>query len=111
MPTFFRLFVRIQNGLFFIVLAIIPISSFSQILDVPGYIITLENDTIYGYFNNRSEARNFKRCEFSKSIKGEPVVYLSGFIKVYRVNDSKYYTSKILNNSGQAEGQKVLEIV
>ncbi len=99
MPKLFRLFVKILPRLFVISLSVIPISIFSQTLDVPGYIITLENDTIYGYFNNRSEARNFKRCEFSTNLKGDPVVYNPGAIVGYRINDSKYYISKVLYNS------------
>jgi hypothetical protein len=99
MPKIFRLFVRILSGLFFVVFFVLAFDLSSQTLDVPGYIITLENDTIYGYFNNRSEAKNFKRCEFSTRLKGDPVVYEPGSIAGYRVNESKYYISKVLYDS------------
>jgi hypothetical protein len=96
MPTYFRLFLK---RLFVLFTAVIPFTLISQTLDVPGYIITLDSDTVYGYFNNRSESRNFKYCEFSTSLKEDPVLYYPGSIAGYRVNDDKFYISKVLYNS------------
>ena len=61
-----------------------------------GFIISHSYDTVRGYIDLRSDYKNSKECVFTKNPKQDPTIYLPGEIKAYRVNNSKYYVSKIL---------------
>lgn len=58
-----------------------------------GYIITNENDTVYGLINDGGGYRNSKICLFKQSHK-KVVKYHPGEIKAYRMVNDKYYASK-----------------
>ena len=59
-----------------------------------GYIIGLENDTIYGQINLKSNYSNSLICEFKKNPDDIPVRYDPDQIKSYRIEDFKYYVAK-----------------
>lgn len=58
-----------------------------------GYIITHENDTVYGRINDGGAYRNSKVCVFKQSRK-KMVKYHPGEIKAYRMVNDKFYASK-----------------
>lgn len=58
-----------------------------------GYVITNENDTVYGLINDGGAYRNSKVCVFKQS-KKKVVKYHPGEIKAYRMVDDKFYASK-----------------
>jgi hypothetical protein len=61
----------------------------------PGYVITLQNDTLRGLINFDSDAGNAKRCRFKNSDGSEEKTYLPGTILGFRfTNAGKYYVSK-----------------
>lgn len=62
-----------------------------------GFIITTDNDTIYGQIDYRSNVKNYKSCSFKESnkIREYSPLQLSGF---GYVND-KFFTSKIVPDS------------
>jgi hypothetical protein len=64
----------------------------------PGYIITLQNDTVYGKIDNRGELLMAQVCIF-KSLQGEKHDYTPSEIKAFRITDEKYYISKLLNGN------------
>jgi hypothetical protein len=64
----------------------------------PGYIITLQGDTINGTIYFRSDKANAKNCIFKKSADTEKVVYTPDQIKSYKFIDGKYYISSISMN-------------
>lgn len=58
-----------------------------------GYVITNDNDTLYGRIDDRGGYRNAKICVFKA--KKQPLVrYRPTDIKGYRMLDDKYYVSK-----------------
>lgn len=59
-----------------------------------GYIVTNDNDTIYGFISNRGYYNNTKECFFKKEIGSSFIKYLPFEIKGYRIVGNKYYTSK-----------------
>jgi hypothetical protein len=59
-----------------------------------GYIITLKNDTVAGFINDRGELRNSMICQFKEGKKAKPVKYSPADIKAYRINGGKYYAAK-----------------
>lgn len=61
---------------------------------IPGYIITLENDTLHGLIDYRSESRNARKCEYKESENAPVREYLPHDIKGYRFNDGKYYIAQ-----------------
>ena len=62
----------------------------------PGFIITVQKDTIYGEIDYRTDKMNAKRCVFqSQGNDTEPVTYHPFEILGYRfTDDGKYYVSK-----------------
>jgi hypothetical protein len=64
----------------------------------PGYIITLQNDTVYGKIDNRGELLMAQVCIF-KSLQGEKHDYTPSEIKAFRITDEKYYIAKLLNGN------------
>ena len=68
----------------------------AQVKYSPGYIITTDDDTIYGEIRERSSFRNSQACIFRESGNEEPKKYLPFDIKAYRILDGKYYVSKMI---------------
>ena len=81
-------------------------SGFSQKF-LPGFIITLENDTIYGGVANQQDLINVKKCSFKDSL-GEITIFQPNDIFGYKFNDGRYYISKKLEN-GNLEKSVFLE--
>ncbi len=76
----------------------------------PGYIITLQGDTVNGLINFRGDKANGKGCMFKTATERESVTYTPDQIKSYRYIDGKYYVSSISLNCGFKE-QVFLEYV
>lgn len=64
----------------------------------PGYIITLQGDTINGLINFNGDKANAKNCIFKKETDLEKVTYTPDQIKSYRFIDGKYYVSSFFMN-------------
>ena len=65
-----------------------------------AYIITSENDTIYGLINDGGGYMNSRVCLYKENKKSEPIRYYPGDIKAYRFIGDKYYSTKeVLINS------------
>lgn len=64
----------------------------------PGYIITLQGDTINGLINFRGDKANAMSCTFKKVADLEEITYTSDQIKSYQFVDGKYYLSSISMN-------------
>ena len=61
-----------------------------------GYIITANQDTIYGYVNNNSYYDNSQFCEFKTSKNDSVIKYTPKELFGYRFIDGKFYISKKL---------------
>jgi hypothetical protein len=59
-----------------------------------GYVITFDNDTLFGTIGLNSNYRNSRSCYFQSNKDQEVKVYAPADIKAYRVENSKYYVSK-----------------
>lgn len=68
-----------------------------------GYVITLENDTLFGKINDAGGFKNSRLCTFKPYKKHRVTEYLPGEIKGYRMLNDKYYVSKAV---GDKEGTK-----
>ncbi|NDP21279.1 MAG: hypothetical protein GZ091_09395 [Paludibacter sp.] len=65
-----------------------------------GYIITLENDTVFGKIANSNYYGNSIECIFKENNKDETVTFLPNQLSGYRFVDGKYYISqKVLVDS------------
>jgi len=64
----------------------------------PGYIITLEKDTIYGTLDLRANYIMHTKCTFIAEGNNSTNTYLPEEILAYRFTDGKYYTSKEIDN-------------
>jgi hypothetical protein len=60
----------------------------------PGYIVSLSNDTSYGFIDYRNEGFNAENCIFKKSVDKEKVSYKPEEIKSYYLNEGRYYISE-----------------
>ncbi len=66
-----------------------------------GYIITNENDTIYGNIEFEGSITNSYQCRFTSSIDNNAHIYYPGDIKGFRFIDGKYFTSDEIMIEGQ----------
>jgi hypothetical protein len=69
----------------------------------PGFIITNNNDTVYGLIDYSGETVNFKSCKFKYKDADIPVKYLPFDIISYRFLDDKFYISKEIYLNGEKE--------
>lgn len=68
---------------------------------LPGYIITLKQDTIFGQINFKTDQLNNKECHFRLNDKSDEVLYLPKDISAYRFsNNGKFYTSRKITIDG-----------
>lgn len=73
------------------------VAALSQSNFKEGYIINLQNDTIYGYIDFRIDQSNAVQCRFKSSPDADEEVFQPGSIYGYRfVNEGKFYVSKIV---------------
>ena len=93
----------LKKELFIIVLLMTSIGVWAQRDYRKGYIISIEQDTIYGWIDYRGDIRNAKVCSFKKSETGQATEYAPSDIAAYRYIDSKYYVSK---NIGTTDAPK-----
>ncbi|MFC2104408.1 hypothetical protein ACFLS4_03535 [Bacteroidota bacterium] len=90
-----------MNRVFLILAFTIGISSVYSQKFVPGYIITLENDTLHGEISNQHDLINLKECVFRNDL-GKIKTYLPNDIYAYRFINGNYYISKeILENNNK----------
>ena len=68
-----------------------------------GYLITLENDTVYGWIDYRGDVRNARLCSFKRTEIDQPVDYSPSDIAAYRYAESKYYVSKNIGSTDAPE--------
>jgi hypothetical protein len=68
-----------------------------------GYVITLQNDTLFGKINDGGSICNTKVCLFKSGIKSKKVKYYPADIKAYRFDGGKYYVSQKLITKGESK--------
>lgn len=74
--------------------AFLPLLSYAQSNYRPGLIITLQNDTVYGQIDFRTDKMNAKRCVFKPKRSSDIITYYPNDIQGYRfTDDGKYYIS------------------
>ena len=83
----------LKKGLIFVVLLLTSFGVWAQRDYRKGYIITNEQDTIYGWIDYRGNMRNAKICSFKKREADRATEYTPLDIAAYRFIDSKYYVS------------------
>jgi hypothetical protein len=76
-----------------IVVLAFPIIVKSQFNYSKGYVITLKNDTLFGYIADRGGIGNAELCRFKQDKSNKPIEYQPTDIKSYRFIDGKYYKS------------------
>ncbi len=60
-----------------------------------GYVITLNNDTLFGLIDFRTDIMNSQFCKFKPDTTESEVIYRPGEIESYRIlNEGKYYVSR-----------------
>jgi len=75
-----------------------------------GYIITNNNDTLYGFIDYRGNASNAHECIYKPDLQAEKLNYTPVDIKGYRFTDSKFYVSRYIN-TGEKEEHIFLEFL
>ncbi len=59
-----------------------------------GYVITLDNDTLYGFIDYRGSDFNARKCVFKSAMDSLKAEYSPREIKSYRLLDDKLYVSR-----------------
>lgn len=62
-----------------------------------GFIVTLENDTVYGFIDDRSDVSNLSNCVFKKNHESDKERLYPSEIYTYGFNDGKRYVSRTVN--------------
>jgi hypothetical protein len=94
---FFKIFKMLKNiakGALFFCLAIFSHFVVGQQSFQKGFIITLEQDTIYGYIDFRGETKNAAICIFKNNDSGQTLEYHPNSIRAYKFDSGNYYVSK-----------------
>ncbi|NOX48099.1 MAG: hypothetical protein GXO89_14085 [Chlorobi bacterium] len=79
------------NTLLLIFTIVVPISAFSQKNLFPGYIISLNGDTVKGYIKYKNWEYNPDQISFWEKRDGEAVIYNPGEIKMFGVEGDEVY--------------------
>lgn len=61
---------------------------------LPGFIVTLEGDSVTGLVDSRGAIRNSQVCSYRTDMENKPIEYQPGEIKTYGFVEGKYYVSK-----------------
>jgi len=69
----------------------------------PGYIIDLDQDTIYGQIKSNSESRNARTCVFRTGENAAETRFDPGEISAYRIEGGKYYISAAIEEEGEKQ--------
>lgn len=96
---------------FILVLAVlVSLGAMGQDNFKKGYVITLENDTLFGKINDAGGYKNSRLCTFKPYKKRKVSEYLPGEIKGYRMLDDKYYVSKPIDTK-EGTKYKFIEVI
>lgn len=66
-----------------------------------GYIITLKQDTIHGFIDNKNNRQLSRNCLFKLSQEAKPQKYAPGELKGFRFSDGKYFVSREIEDEGE----------
>lgn len=73
----------------------------AQVNPKPGYVITLQNDTLWGSIDLRTDERNMEKCTFRLDGRQRWVTYTPEQINGYRYTETgKFYVSRFLPIKG-----------
>ena len=59
----------------------------------PGYIVTLEKDTIEGFIEIKDHAFNARNCVFKATINAAPIIYSPQQLEAYGIRGKMYFRS------------------
>ena len=91
---------KVSRALFAVICLATAISLYGQGEFKPGYIIDLNQDTIYGEIKSGSESRNAQICVFRSGTDAEASEFRPGEIKAYRFTGGSYYVSMEVEEDG-----------
>lgn len=94
-----------------ILLTFSSVSSFGQTNFIRGYYVTLENDTVHGLIEKRSEVRNNRICVFRADAKAKPVAFLPSEIRAFVLDNTEIYESHPLNSKSATRASGFFNMV
>lgn len=94
-----------MNHLLTVVAVLTLVSANAQSDFRPGFVVTLEGDTIRGYVDNRVGSKAFGTCTFRESERAASVTHNAGQIRGYGIEDGKCYESRVV--AGDSDGELV----
>lgn len=94
-------FITMKKILTALLLPFFALTVYAQDNYLKGYVLTLENDTIQGWINFRSDKLNSTVCTFKSDLNSDKQEYYPKDIYGYRfLNDGKFYISKQIEIAG-----------
>ena len=91
-----------RKALIFMLLAFASLSGHAQVNPKAGYIITNENDTVYGTIDYRTNMRNAEVCNFKAEGSASYKEYRPGDISGYRLSENGiYYVTRTFPIGGE----------
>lgn len=84
-----------KTRIILLIMCLVPLYLQAQINLRPGYIITNNNDTIFGSIDFRTADRNVHQCTFKELVSEKIQTYMPGEIYAYRfTDDGKFYVTR-----------------
>ena len=98
-----------KSVFFLLLLSMMSMEAVAQVNPQKGYVITNENDTIYGTIDYQTDVQNVKVCLFQKAGESEYKSLGPGDIKAYRLADNGiYYVSRLFTGVDEGEQNELL---
>ena len=88
---------------YILIFVFFSIDLFAQNDFQPGYVLTLDKDTLYGQINLQAIARMCRTCLFRFDKGAEPIEYLPGEITGYRFIGGRYFISRDVEIEGDTQ--------
>lgn len=64
---------------------------------LPGYVVTVDGDTLRGFILLKDHVYNSNNCAFKKTMVSSPTIYDASQLKGYLIDGKKYYYAHTIN--------------
>jgi hypothetical protein len=91
-----------RSNILVLLVLLVPGCLVAQTNFLPGYYVTLQNDTVSGYVEFRSDSRSSRVVHYKKDLQSPPVRFRPTEIKAYSIDSDHYFEA---HSAPEREGE------